>query len=129
MVQRPAPSEVQEMKIRLVLVAAMATASAVAFAEGNPPPSQQSSGTSQQPVGDPAGNPSGMGPGAYVPGNTIGAAPDFKQLDSDGDEKLTKDELSASPALSAKFRTLDVDGDGKLTKREFAKFETKEKGK
>jgi Ca2+-binding EF-hand superfamily protein len=44
----------------------------------------------------------------------------FKQLDRNGDAKLSKAEASKDDSLSAEFAALDQDSDGFVTKTEFA---------
>lgn len=58
---------------------------------------------------------------------TAPAAPDraaadiaFVRADVNKDGKVTKDEVTKLPAMSAKFAELDKDKDGALTKEEFA---------
>jgi hypothetical protein len=52
-----------------------------------------------------------------------GSSASLKQLDSNGDGKLTKAEASADGELARRFRELDTDNSGKLDGGEFARFE------
>jgi len=51
---------------------------------------------------------------------------EFKDLDRDGDGKLTKAEASGQAALQGRFVSLDENRDGHLTRAEFAAFESKD---
>ncbi len=48
----------------------------------------------------------------------------FKDVDSNGDGAISKQEAQAQPQLSSKFSELDKNRNGKLEHGEFARFET-----
>lgn len=47
-------------------------------------------------------------------------ATDFKQLDSNADGSISKDEAAVDAQLASDFARRDVNGDGKLSESEFA---------
>lgn len=49
---------------------------------------------------------------------------DFGSLDSNGDNKISKDELKVSAELGARFGEADSNSDGALSRGEFSKLET-----
>jgi len=49
----------------------------------------------------------------------------FKDLDANGDGKLSSAEVSSQSTLSKDFKTLDSDGDGALSESEYAGWSAK----
>jgi Ca2+-binding EF-hand superfamily protein len=48
--------------------------------------------------------------------------PGFESLDKNGDGKISLNEASTNDALFVAFKQLDTDKDGELTREEFAKY-------
>ena len=55
-----------------------------------------------------------------------GNANDFGSLDSNGDNKISQDELNVNVELGAKFGGADANSDGALSRGEFAKLQSKQ---
>lgn len=53
-----------------------------------------------------------------------GQGNDFGSLDTNGDNKLSQDEIKVSAALGAKFNEGDTNSDGALSRGEFAKLQS-----
>ena len=51
----------------------------------------------------------------------------FKDLDANGDGKLSSAEVSSQSTLSREFKALDQDGDGFVSETEYASWSTKSK--
>jgi hypothetical protein len=68
--------------------------------------------------------PSGAAGGSTSPGTAANAAATvdaaFKRADTNGDSKLSPDELKQIPQLASRFGDLDTDKDGAISNTEFS---------
>lgn len=60
---------------------------------------------------------------------TTGQLAGFKDLDQNGDGRVSQQEANAQPMLAERFKRLDNNSDGYLDHGEFSRFETMERGK
>jgi Ca2+-binding EF-hand superfamily protein len=58
---------------------------------------------------------------AQAAGDKQGDVPGFNELDRNDDGALTRSEAAANPALAARFKEVDSDGDGKVSRFEYLK--------
>ncbi len=71
------------------------------------------------------------GEGTYFPpkgsDKNVGRA-DFKKYDANNDGSISREEAKSSSGLSSRFKDLDKDGDGKLSAQEFGGWTEKKSG-
>jgi len=57
-----------------------------------------------------------------APGQVFRDITTFESLDTNGDQRVDKEEAREESRLHAQFSSYDLDGDGVITKREFQRY-------
>lgn len=71
----------------------------------------------------------GLGTAFGAPGKGSAKGPrSFDSFDKDGDHKLTKEEVAATPRMSEDFDTIDTDKDGTISEEELTAYRAAHKG-
>jgi phage terminase large subunit-like protein len=85
---------------------ATALAAGTAFAQDPPPPAEPQ--TEQ-----------GQPPGMETHGHERGEKPSYDELNTRGDDRVTRADLAAHPRLLEKFDDIDAAGDGAISRAEY----------